>query len=221
MIDRRKHAVRAIGWLLLMLFACAAQAHEFTLDAVMNAFIKVERDEAHLVVRAPLYLFRAMRFPVKGIEVDIDNSAASMERALAALQQDVVVIEDGRPLKARQAGGRLSLPSDRSFESYQSAAEHVATRIEAGTSIVIDQGYVDAHLIYPITSPNAVFAVRTAVGAEIGLKLALRFIGPSGESRALLIRSGSGAHLCQEQEYSQAATFSRKAGRHKVQFSAS
>jgi hypothetical protein len=192
MTGRCRHILRAAGLAVLMLCVSPAQAHEFTLDAVMNAFVKVEQNEVHLVIRAPLYLFKAMRFPVKGIEVDVDNSASALERALTALQQDVVILENGHALKASRASGRLSLPSDRSFQSYDLAAEHVATAVEPGTSIVIDQGYVDAHLIYPIASLNDVFSLRTMVGRELGLKVTVRFIGPSGESRALLIRSGSG-----------------------------
>jgi len=193
MMERCRLAFAAAGWVLLMLCAAAAHAHEFTLDAVMNAFVKVDQDEAHLVIRAPLYLFRSQRFPVKGAEIDVENARPAMARALAALQQDVVLREDGRALKARQATGRLSLPSDRSFQTYEAAAEHVASPVEPGTNIVIDQGYVDAHLIYPITNPTGVFSISTDVAREIGLKLTVRFIGPGGESRALLFRSGSGA----------------------------
>ena len=36
-----------------------ANAHEFKLDAVINAFVKIEPGEAQLVIRAPLYLFKA------------------------------------------------------------------------------------------------------------------------------------------------------------------
>src|SRR5512145_2559070 len=105
--------------------SAAALAHEFTLDAVMNAFVKVEQNEAHLLLRVPLYVFKSVRFPVKGIEIDVDNSSEAVQRALAALQQDVVLLEDGRALQARRATGRLSLPSDRSFQSYEMAAQHV------------------------------------------------------------------------------------------------
>ena len=35
-------------------------AHEFKLDAVLNAFVKSEPGEAQLVIRAPLYLFKSV-----------------------------------------------------------------------------------------------------------------------------------------------------------------
>jgi len=177
----------------LLWWACFAQAHEFKLDALMNVFVKVEQKEVHLLVRAPLYLFKQVRFPIKGIEIDADHSAEAMQRAVAALEQDVALLENGKALKAVHASGRLALPSDRSFQSYEQAAEHVATPIEPDTHIVVDQGYVDAHLVYPLAASGSVLSVRTAVAPELGLKLAIRFIDTQGDSRALVVRSGSGA----------------------------
>ncbi len=71
---------------------------------------------------------------------------------------------------------------------------HVAEPLERGTSIYIDQGYVDARITYPIDSPDSVFSIRTTAGRELGdyLKLALRYM-PSGEGgRAMVITSSSG-----------------------------
>ena len=189
---RRFGVLRALAFAGALMGAAVACAHEFTLEALMNAFFKVDQKEAHLVIRAPLYLFKAVRFPVKGVEVDVDRSAEAMQRALLSLQQDVVVAENGRPLQALRATGRLTLPSDRSFDGYATAEGHVAAPVEPDTHIVIDQGYVDAHLVYPIESPDSVFSLRTSAGADIGLKLAIRFIGPGGEERAVLVRTGSG-----------------------------
>jgi hypothetical protein len=186
----------ASALLLILLALCTslARAHEFKLDAVMNAFIKIEPKEAHLIIRAPLYVFKAAKFPVKGIEVDVDASEPAIQRALAALQQDITLFEDGRPLVPLRASGRLALPSDRSFESYEQALRHVAAPVEPGTAIVIDQGFVDAHITYAIASPDAVFSVRTTAAPELGdyLKLAIRYILPGSEGRAMVVTSRSG-----------------------------
>jgi len=194
MNSRRAGSIGGVALALLMLCASLARAHEFKLDAVVNSFVRIETKEAHLVVRAPLYLFKAARFPVRNGEVDIEQSAGALERSLAGLQQQVVILENGRPLTARSAIGRLALPSDRSFESYEQATTHIATPIESGTEIVVDQGYVDAHLTYPIESPNAVFSVRTTLAPELGdyLKLTVRYLPLNGDSRAIVIKGGSG-----------------------------
>ena len=70
-----------------------------------------------LVVRAPLYLFKSSKFPVNNVEIDADNSAQALERAIASYEQSIALYENGRPLVASHASARLSLPSDRSFES--------------------------------------------------------------------------------------------------------
>ncbi len=188
---------RLLAWWLFVCAASCAQivhAHEFKLDAIINAFVKIEPGEAQLVVRTPLYLFKSVKFPVAGAEIDVDKSAPAVERALAAIQQDITLFENERPLVALHATGRLALPSDRSFESYEQAASHVAEPLERGTSIYIDQGYVDARITYPIGSPGSEFSIRTAAGPELGdyLKLALRYM-PSGEGgRAMVITRSSG-----------------------------
>src|SRR5262249_45699953 len=102
----------SILFLMCVVFAALpARAHEFKLDAVINAFVNIDRNEAHLVVRAPLYVFKAAKFPQKGAEVDVDNAAPAIERALQALQQDITLFEDGKPLAPLRSRGRLSLPS--------------------------------------------------------------------------------------------------------------
>jgi hypothetical protein len=191
------------------LLAATASAHEYKLDAVMNAFVKIESDEAHLVIRVPLYLFKAAKFPVKNAEIDTANSPPAIERALAGLQHDVVVFEDGQPLRASRASARLSLPSDKSFESFEQAIRHVAEPITPDTAIYIDQGYVDAHLRYPIGSPQSVFSVRTTAAPELGsyLKLALRYLPPGEESRAMVLTSASGTVNLNPPWYSAATGF--------------
>lgn len=175
-------------------YAQLANAHEFKLDAVINAFVKIDPGEAQLVVRAPLYLFKSARFPVDNIEIDVDKSAPALQRALAAIQQDITLFEDGRPLVASHATARLSLPSDRSFETYEEASRHVAEPLERGTSIYIDQGYVDARISYAIGSPASEFSIRTTAGRELGdyLKLALRYMPPGQDGRAMVVTSASG-----------------------------
>jgi HupE/UreJ protein len=195
--EMKARGLRLAAWSVLAGAAACAQiahAHEFKLDSVINAFIRIEPGQAQLVVRAPLYLFKSAKFPVTGAEIDVDNSAPAVERALVAIQRDLVLFENDRPLAASHATGRLSLPSDRSFETYEQAASHVAEPLERGTGIYIDQGYVDARITYPIDSPGSEFAVRTTAAPELGdaLKLALRYMPLGGDSRAMVVTGRSG-----------------------------
>src|ERR1700692_5047814 len=118
--DMRLRRLRFAAGGLLALAATWAQiapAHKFKLDAVINTFVKIDPGEAQLVVRVPLYLFKSAKFPVNNVEIDVDKSAPAIERALAAIQQDVTLFENDQQLGALHATGRLSLPSDPSFHS--------------------------------------------------------------------------------------------------------
>jgi hypothetical protein len=204
--------LRLAAWCVLVAAATCAQiarAHEFKLDAVINAFVKIEPVEAQLVVRAPLYLFKSAKFPVDNVTIDVDKSAPALERGVTAYEQSITLYENGRPLSASYGAARLSLPSDRSFESYEQAASHVAEPFERGTNIYIDQGYVDARITYPISSPGSEFSIRTTAGEELGdyLKLALRYLPLDADSRGMIITSNSGTVALNPTWWRAAATF--------------
>ena len=181
----------AIG---LAIWGACAHAHEFKLDMVINAFVTVEPGEAHLVVRTPLYLFKSAKFPIRNAQIDIPQSDEAMRRALAGLQRDLLLFEDGRELSASSAAGRLSLPSDRSFDTYDSALGHVNEPLPSDIQIYVDQGYVDAHVVYPLQSSNGEISFRTTAAPELGdaLKVTIRYRPILGASRTLITNSTKG-----------------------------
>jgi hypothetical protein len=194
---------------LWLAVATGAGAHEFKLDAVMTSFVKVDADHAELVIRAPLYLFKPAKLPIRNAEIDVPNAGPALERAIEGIERDVVLFEDGQPLPASGGEARLSLPSDRSFETYESAVKHVGEPIAPDTHIYVDQGYVDARITYPIRSPKSVFAVRTTAAPELGtyLKMTVRYLPLGEEGRALLVTSSSGAVDLNPTWYGAAAAF--------------
>jgi HupE / UreJ protein len=198
----------------ILAFVCVAflepaHSHEFKLESLMNAFVKVEAREVHLVVRVPLHVLRPIRFPVNGAEIDLANAGSSIQMALAALGQQLALSADGRVLVPASAVGRLSLPSDRSFDSYEDAAAHVARPPAPGTAIYADQGYLDAHFAYGIVAPSSRFAIQTTVAPELKdyLKLAIRYLPLGEESRAMVITSRSGRVWLNPAWYRAAAGF--------------
>lgn len=201
--------VRLLLSLAAALLAAPLHAHEFKMDALVNAFVKVEGHQAHLVVRVPLFLLQSVRFPVRNIELDVPNAQPALERAAAAIAQSIVLRENRRPLVAESTRARLALPSDRAFETFDGAAAHVAAPVGADTQIYIDQGYVDAHLVYPIASPDSVFSVSTSTARELGdyVKIAVRYLPAGGDERALVITSRSGTVDLNPTWYGAAAGF--------------
>ena len=184
----------AIALLVPAALALGVCAHEFTLESLMNAFVKIEPREAHLVIRVPLHVTKTVKFPIKGAEIDVAAAGPAIQQALESLGRDIILGEDGKVLVPATATGRLSLPSDRSFEKYEEAVAHVATPAAPDTSIYVDQGYLDAHFTYAISSPAARFTIRTLVAPQLKdyLKLAVRYLPLGEEGRAMMITSYSG-----------------------------
>src|SRR5216684_281519 len=114
--------------------------------------------------------------PLERGEIALDKADPAIQQALELVGRQIALFEDGDRLAPTTALARLSLPSDRSFDSYQRAVNHVTSRQDSGTGIYADQGYVDAHFTYAIASPGSRFAVRTAMALDLRdyLKLAIQ-----------------------------------------------
>jgi hypothetical protein len=186
-----------------------AGSHEFALDSTITAFVKIDPGQAHLVVRVPLHLLRPAKFPLKGREIDLAHAGPAVQRALTEMAQRITLREDNRVLAPSTSIGRLSLPSDRSFDRYADAAKHVEQPLDLGTAIYTDQGYLDAQFTYAITSPDAQFSIETAVAPELKdyVKLAIRYLPLDGKSRAMIITSRSGNVFLNPTWYRAAAGF--------------
>jgi len=183
------------AWLFCTLFSLPpANAHDLPLDRMMNAFVKIEPRQADFVVRVPLDLLRGAPFPLAGDHYKIEASRAAVEAALKALASTLQFWEDNVRLVPSSATGHLAPLADRSFEDYDRAVAQVAEPVAPDTVIAYEQGYLDAHFVYPISSPKSEFSIQTTIGAELGdyIRLTIRYI-PLGEpSRAMMITGASG-----------------------------
>jgi hypothetical protein len=193
MLKRRISCVAA--WLLsTFLSALSANAHDLPLDRMMNGFVRIEPKQADLVVRVPLDLLLGVPFPLTGDRYNIAASKPVVETALQALAASLKLWEGNVQLVPSSAIGQLAPLADRSFQDYDRAVTQVAEPLPPDSVIAFQQGYLDAHFVYPISSPKSVFSVQTLVGADLGdyVRLAVRYI-PLGEpSRAMLITSAAG-----------------------------
>jgi HupE / UreJ protein len=190
---------RWICWAGAWLFCTAlglvsANAHDLPLDRMMNAFVKIEPRQADFVVRVPLDLLRGVPFPLAGDHYQIAASRLAVETVLKALASALQLWEANVRLLPSSATGQLAPLSDRSFEEYDRAIAQVDEPLAPDTVIAFEQGYLDAHFVYPISSPKSVFSIRTTIGAELGdyIRLTIRYI-PLGEpSRVMMITGASG-----------------------------
>jgi hypothetical protein len=146
------------------------------------------------VVRVPLDLLRGVPFPLAGDHYKIEASKDAVETVLKAMPSALQFWESNVRLAPSSATGHLAPLSDRSFEDYDRAIAQLAEPLAPDTVIAFEQGYLDAHFVYPISSPKSAFSIQTTIGADLGdyIKLTIRFI-PLGEpSRAMMITGASG-----------------------------
>jgi HupE / UreJ protein len=189
----------------------AANAHDLPLDRTMNGFVKIEPRQADLVIRVPLDLLRAIQFPLDGDHYDTAASAPAVDTAVKALAVAIELWENGTRLVPARAVARLAPLSDRSFEDYERAVAQVAEPLASDAVIAYELGYLDAHFVYPISSPTSVFSIESLVAADLGdfTKLSIRYI-PLGEtSRVMMISGGSGRVALDPAWYQASAGFVR------------
>ena len=202
----------AAAWLLCMpLGLLSANAHDLPVDRMMNGFVKIEPRQADFVVRVPLDLLLGVPFPLAGDHYNIPASKPAVETALKALAAAFEVWEGNARLVPSSAAGQLAPLSDRSFEDYDRAVAQVAEPLAPDTVIAFQLGYLDAHFVYPISSPKSVFSIQTRLAADLGdyTKLTIRYI-PLGETaRAIMITGGSGRVALDPAWYQASAGFIR------------
>jgi hypothetical protein len=142
------------------------------------------------------------------LTADYYNVAASGPAVRVALKGLAASIElwegDVRVLPTR-ATGKLVPLADRSFEDYDRAVAHVDDQAPSSAAIGYDQGYLDAHLAYPIASPRSVFSIENNVAADLGgyTSTAIRFI-PSGEPARTMMIGGTAARVTLDPPWYQA-----------------
>jgi hypothetical protein len=184
------------AWLLCLgLGSIPADAHDFPLDRVMNAFVKIQAHQADIIIRIPLDLLNGVPFPVFGN--NYYNVAASGPAVRTALDQLAVAIElwEGNThlLPSRETGKLVPL-SDHSFENYDRAVGQVDKTALTDAAIGYDLGYFDAHFVYPISSPNSVFSIDNHVGSDLEdyASTAIRYMPLAQSGRVLMISGTSG-----------------------------
>jgi len=176
---------------LFALWQAVARAHEIPNDVTVQAFLKPQGQRAQLLVRVPLLAMRDMDYPTpsrgSGL-VDLSKADATLRDAATLwIADDIELYEEGNRLAyPRLVEVRASLPSDRSFASYEDALAHLTgPRLPPTTEFLWTQGMLDILLEYPIQSDQSRFSIRLKLD-RLGLRTVtvLRFVTPGGAVRA-------------------------------------
>ena len=132
---------------------------------------------------------RDMNFPLRnGAALDLARANPQLRDAATLWLADyITVYEDARELSTRSLKAtRVSLPSDRSFGSFEAALAHVnGPALSPETDIPWQQAMLDVLFEYPVQSERARFSIRPAL-ARLGIQTTtvLRFVPPQGPERA-------------------------------------
>jgi len=166
-----------------------AAAHDIPADVTVQAFLRPEGSRLHLLVRVPLGAMRDADLPTRGpgylelarVDGVLRHAADQWIVGEVELYEDDARLPDPRIVAAR-----VSLPSDRSFASFEEARAHFTEApLPEGTELYWNQGLLDLWLEYPIRSPGSRFSIHPGLG-RLGLRVmtVLRFLPPGGAVRA-------------------------------------
>ena len=179
----------ALATILAAAVALSAAAHDIPNDVKINAFIRPAGNRLELLIRVPLSAMIEVDFPTRGAGyLDLSRADEALRGATKLyLTDNITVYENEAPLPTpRVAYARVSLPSDKSFASYEEARAHVqGPRLADDLDLYWNQQLLDVLVEYPIQSESSEFAIHPRVD-RFGIRVttALRFLPPGGAVRA-------------------------------------
>jgi hypothetical protein len=174
---------------LYLFFPSSAAAHDIPNDVIVQAFVRSQGNRLHLLVRVPLKAMRDINFPERAPGyLDLRRVGDVLPGAATLWIADFIEVFEGdsRLSKPQILATRISLPSDRSFASYEDALAHiVGPPLSNDTSVYWDQTMLDVLFEFPIQSEQSRFSIHPAL-ARLGLRVVtvLRFLPASGGVRA-------------------------------------
>jgi hypothetical protein len=194
---RRGIGTATAALLALLLFGPDAAAHDIPASVVVQVFVRPQGDRLRVLLRVPLAAMRDVEFPVDADGVlDLSRAGPALtDAARLWIANDIRIDEGDSRLPAGQvAGVRASLPSDRSFVTFETALAHVTgPPLPADTRVIASQALLDVLLEYPIASDRSTFSIEPAL-ARLGVRVltALRYQPPGGAERAFELAGDPG-----------------------------
>jgi hypothetical protein len=185
--------------LLFLVVAWPARpaAHDIPVDVLIQVFVRPAGDTLQVLVRAPLAAMRDVDYPRRGENfVDLSRADEAFRNAATLWIANGLSIHEegtwvGRP---RLTAVRAALPSDRSFDSFDHALQHLrAPPLPVETDIVWAQSMLDVQLEYPIASDRARFAIEPGF-ERLGVRVVtvVRFLPPGAAERVFQFTGNPG-----------------------------
>jgi len=183
----------ALSWLLVS----AAGAHDIPNDVLVTAFVKPVGEKLQLLIRVPMLAMREVDFPRRGPGyLDLARADAAIATAANQWLADNIELYEGdaRLPYPRLVEARVSVPSDKSFTSFEQALARVhGPRLPNSLDMFWNQGQLDVLFEYAIQSAQSAFSIRPRLD-RLGLRVAisLRFLPADGAERAFELHGDPG-----------------------------
>lgn len=165
------------------------KADEIPLRVSVQAFVHAEDNRLNVLLRVPMDAVAEAAFPLRGdvgYLIFSESQPAMEEAANTRVLRAIQLFEGDRLLdRPRLEAARISLPSDRSFVSYQSALQSVrAAPLPDAIDLYFRQGFLDILASYPIDSSESRFSVDARLGGlGVETTTVLRYIVADGSER--------------------------------------
>ena len=180
----------------LLLATVVAGAHEIPSDVTVTIIARPSQSQLDLLVRVPLEAMQDMSFPTVGPGyLDLSRSDRALtDAALRWLANDLQVFEAGSRLpQPALVATRVSIPSDRSFATYDSARAHVlGPGLPESTRLIWQQALLDVLFEVPVTGADSALAIRPHFD-RLGLRVTsvVRYEAPNGVTRVYRVDGAS------------------------------
>ena len=160
--------VPALVAVALLIQAATPTAHDIPSSVLVQAFAKPEGTRLTMLLRVPLVSMRDFNFPahpglLDSAMLDVGKVAPMLKTAADLwLVPAMPMFEEGAPLPPPEvAATRISLPSDRSFESFDLALAHFsAPPLPDSTQVATSAALFDLKLEYRIKSDRSRFSIN-------------------------------------------------------------
>jgi hypothetical protein len=194
-----------VGAVRVWLVACvvaltwvgALGAHEVPSDVTVRVLVRPAGERLTVLVRVPLEAMRDTTFPTVGPGyLDVPQADKQLRDAAQLwIANNLEVYEEGQRLGLSIAAARASIPSDRSFDAFDTALAHVhAAPLPAGTQLPWQQALLDIELAAPIGAADSLFALRPNL-ERLGVRVvtAVRFFAANGVERVYQLEGDAGS----------------------------
>src|SRR5262245_54105245 len=178
--------------MMLVSLSLIVAGHEIPADVTIQTLLKPEGHRLRVLVRVPLVAMRDFNYPTRGDRaagiLDVSRADLLLRDAAMLWVAGYVEIYEGDTLllPPTVVDLRVSLPSDKSFGSYEEALAHVTgPRLPDDIDLQWSEGLLDILFEYRIQSDAARFSVQPGFD-RLGLRTytTLRLITSAGTVRA-------------------------------------